>query len=77
MYARGKEIPEPHTAIRLFDLCSHMKWALLPEPGGLYAQDSSLLEKFRIIFSELDAEAARQNQNTKNQVNAQDHLPAL
>ena len=36
----------------MFTLCELMKWNHLPEPGGIYAQDSELLEGFLYIFSE-------------------------
>lgn len=43
-----------------------MKWAHLPEPGGLYDQNPDLLDHFQIIFSELAAEDARREAERKN-----------
>jgi hypothetical protein len=36
----------------MFSLCENMKWAHLPEPGGIYAQSPELLEGFMLIFAE-------------------------
>lgn len=47
---RGKEVPNPCTAIRLFSLCDAMKWNHLPVMGGLYDQDPQLLDQFMYIF---------------------------
>lgn len=63
---------EPVTAyveeLRLFNLCSSMKWAHLPNAGGLYDQDPVLLERFAYIFSEVakHEEAERKKDEAKN-----------
>lgn len=44
-----------------------MKWAHLPEPGGLYAQNPELLEHFQSIFSELAKEDARREEKRKRE----------
>lgn len=48
-----------------------MKWAHLPEPGGLYAQDPELLIHFQIIFGELAKEDAKREAQRKNEQNSQ------
>jgi len=55
-----------------------MKWAHLPEPGGLYAQDPTLLERFRVIFAERNRheanEAAKEKAKAQNLGNVRDPL---
>jgi hypothetical protein len=43
----------------MFSLCAAMKWAHLPNLGGLYDQDPELLEQFRYIFHAQGEEDAR------------------
>lgn len=53
----------------MFSLCEGMKWAHLPNAGGLYDQDPDLLDQFRYIFSarsEHDAEERKKEENKKN-----------
>lgn len=33
-------------------MCESMKWAHLPNAGGLYDQDPELLHAFQVVFSE-------------------------
>lgn len=37
--------------IRLFAICSGMRWAHLPLAGGLYDQDPRLLDKWDHLFA--------------------------
>lgn len=46
--------------MRLFSLCSNMKWSHLPLPGGIYAQHPQLLVEFGIIFDEKNTYEAQQ-----------------
>lgn len=54
----------------MFSLCSSMKWAHLPNAGGLYDQDPVLLNKFKYIFSETSkheaAEAKKKSREAGN-----------
>jgi len=36
----------------MFFLCENMKWAHLPEPGGIYNQHPDLVDGFEILFLE-------------------------
>ncbi len=47
---RGESLTNAHPAIRLFSLCEGFKWTL-PVPGGIYAQDPVLMDKFAYMFS--------------------------
>jgi hypothetical protein len=44
----------------MFSLCESMKWAHLPNAGGLYDQHPELLDGFRYIFSVRGEEQERQ-----------------
>lgn len=59
------------SSIRLFHLCSGMKWAHLPVAGGIYDQSPDLLDQWAVMFElqakrqERDmADMKRKNQNT-------------
>lgn len=53
----------------MFAICSRMKWAHLPESGGLYNQDPDLLDKFNEIFAAVEAheqkEAKKREEESK------------
>jgi hypothetical protein len=49
----------------MFMICERMKWAHLPEAGGIYDQHPDLLDAFLIIFherSEFEAEEESKRQ---------------
>lgn len=37
----------------MFALCQNMKWAHLPNAGGIYDQDPELMDAFFMIFGEM------------------------
>ena len=49
----------------MFSLCANMLWNHLPVPGGIYAQDPSMLDDFAVIFGEV---AAAQEEEHKRQM---------
>jgi hypothetical protein len=55
----------------MFALCEQMKWAHLPNAGGLYEQDPDLLDGFEIIFQERSdyERAEREREDRKNRHN--------
>jgi hypothetical protein len=46
-----------------------MKWAHLPEPGGIYAQNPELLDHFAIIFAAQAKEDARREAEKNSKKN--------
>lgn len=70
LFVRGKEVPNPCTAIRMFALCDAMKWSHLPTAGGLYDQDPALLDAFRFIFAERGKEQDRERKKTEKEAAA-------
>lgn len=49
----------------MFALCQSMKWAHLPNAGGLYDQDPDLLDKFEYIFGEMAAHERAEEEKRK------------
>lgn len=52
----------------MFALCEGMKWAHLPNAGGLYDQDPELLDGFRIIFYERSKHEEAEAKKRKNEM---------
>lgn len=63
----GKEVPNPLTSIRMFALCSAMKWAHLPVPGGIYAQNPDMMDQFRYIFQEQAKEQEKERKRNERE----------
>lgn len=61
-FVRGEAVENPHSAIVMFNLASSMKWAHLPNSGGIYDQDPELLRRWGIIWQ---AQAERQRAEEK------------
>lgn len=55
----------------MFALCRNMKWANLPNAGGLYDQDPTLLEKFEYIFQKLSEAEEKQQKKHDEEVKRQ------
>lgn len=51
--------------MRLFAICTAMKWSHLPWPGGLYDQHPKLLDDWVYIFQEQNREQDRKDQKQK------------
>lgn len=47
-----------------------MKWAHLPEPGGLYAQNPDLLDRFYYIIAERSREQEKQQKKQQQKSGA-------
>lgn len=69
----GDPLTTVPTSIKLFHLCANMKWAHLPNAGGLYDQSPQLLDEFSVIFTLInekrakdDAEQQRKARNSRS-----------
>lgn len=67
---RGEPITAPHPILRMFSLCESMKWAHLPESGGLYAQSPELLIGFQFIFAERAEHEAEEQKKRERETKA-------
>lgn len=56
-------------------MCQGMRWAHLPEPGGLYDQNPELLEHFSIIFHAQAKEQQRQDAERQAKIDAEKNKP--
>lgn len=53
----------------MFQLCEAMKWAHLPNAGGIYDQHPDLLDGFQIIFYERSKHEAEEEQKRNRSSN--------
>lgn len=64
----GKTINNPLTSIRLYILSKTLKFAHLPDPGGLYDQSPILLQEWmEIAQAEGEAEQKKQEMEERKQ----------
>lgn len=66
-FVRGQSVQRPDGAIQLFSILEGMKWNHLPNPGGYYAQDPVLMDKFKVIFLERSVAQEEDRKKTERQ----------
>lgn len=66
-YVKGEPITGACEELRLFSLCSGMKWAHLPVAGGLYDQDPALLDAFSYIFQKVAENEQAENEKQRRE----------
>ena len=62
-----------HPLLKLFHICSHMKWAQMPWPGALSDQHPEMMEFFLTMWSKVAAQEKKdrdeQEKKSKNSSN--------
>jgi hypothetical protein len=69
-FVRGNPITNAPESIKLFVLCSSMRWNHLPVAGGIYDQHPRLIDEWQVIFEaqarQREKEQAEQDAKAKN-----------
>lgn len=66
----GEEVSFIYESVRLFFLCESMRWAHLPSLGGLYDQNTQLMDEWQVLFGMKIADHNAKVKEIENKTNA-------